>query len=233
MLFVYYGDDVTKVRIEALKKASSLLTEGGEVTFIASENASIEILKDIPRATSLFRSHEVYMLDTLSDDEVLFEMLVELLPALQDSGNQFVVIEQTLSPKMQKLFAEHAHTAEQFLGKARKPFNIFALSDALCARDKKTLWILLQEALREGKTSEELIGTIFWQLKMLRLGEVTKSALEAGQKPFVYDKAKRALSKYKHGELTELSHELLVLYHKGHMGLCTLSYALEAWVLKL
>ena len=83
MLFVYYGDDVTKVRTEALKKANSLLTEGGEVSFIASENASIEMLKDIPSSASLFRSHEVFILDTLSDDEVLFEMLVELLPALQ------------------------------------------------------------------------------------------------------------------------------------------------------
>ena len=57
--------------------------------------------------------------------------------------------------------------------------------------------------------------------------------LEAGQQPFVYDKAKRALSKYKQGELTALSHELILLYHKGHMGMCTLPHALEAWVLKL
>ncbi len=233
MLYIFYGDDVTRVRTEALTKASDALALGGEVTALAPDNVSIEMLKNIPSSASLFRSHDVFLLDTLSDDETLFETLTELLPALKESGNQFVVIERALSPKLQKLFTEHAQSMEQFSAKEKKPFNVFALADALCARDKKTLWILLQEASREGKTSEELIGTLFWQLKMLRLAEVTTSALEAGQKPFVYDKARRALTKYKKGELTQISHELVMIYHKGHMGLCTLSYALESWVLRL
>ncbi len=233
MLLVYYGDDVMKVRTEALKKANSLLSGDGEVVFVSHENASTEMLRDIPNSASLFRPHEVFILDTLSDDEILFETLIELLSVLQDSRNQCIIIERTLTPKQQKLFTEHAEKVEQFLGNGKKAFNVFGLSDALCARDKKTLWILLQEATREGKTSEELIGTIFWQLKILRLAEITKNATEADQKSFVYDKAKRALSKYKQGELTTLSHELIVLYHKGHMGMCVLPHALESWILKL
>jgi hypothetical protein len=68
---------------------------------------------------------------------------------------------------------------------------------------------------------------------MLRLAERTKSAEEAGQKPFVYSKAKRALSAFKEGELDSISRDLLSIYHDGHLGKRDIDLALERWVLTL
>ena len=232
MLFVYHGDDVTKVRTEAFKKVGTL-QNGDGAHIITPESGSLEELKDALGATSLFRTHEVYVLDTPSLDIKLFEALEGLLDEMQTSENTFILIEHTLSPKYEKRCASVAETLEKYTEVGKKDFNPFALSDALIARDKKTLWILLQAAWRDGKSSEELIGTLFWQLKMLRLAEVTKSATEAGQKPFVYDKAKRALKKFSEGEVAHLSHELVLLYHEGHTGKRVLGNALEAWVLRL
>ncbi len=232
MLFVYLGDDVTKVRVSAQKKASELIVMGGDVSVITSEGASPDLLQNALGATSLFRTHEVFILDTLSEEKELFTSVLELTEALAESHNHFVMIEGSLLAGPKKILEKHAKSMMEFK-KVKKEFSPFALGDAFCARDKKTLWILLQDAWREGKSNEEIIGTLFWQLKMLRVAEVTKSASEAGQKPFVYDKAKRALSKFKEGEIKKISHNLVTLYHDGHTGKRTLPNALEAWVLTL
>ena len=233
MLFVFFGSDVIKVRTEALKKAQSLLVAGGETSIITSELGSVSALRDALGATSLFRMHEVFVLDTLSSDDALFESVLTLLPAFKESSNQFVLIEHSYTVKQEKLVREYAEETQKYVVSEKKAFNTFGLSDALIARDKKTLWMLLQEAWKDGRSNEEIIGALFWQLKILRLAEVTKNAEEAGQKPFVYDKAKRGLKKFGEGELTRLSYELVELYHEGHTGKKVLGDALETWILRL
>ncbi len=233
MLYLFYGTDVTGTRREALKAVHELSGESGEVRTITPEDFSESLLRDALGATSLFRTHEVVVVDTLSDDPEAYAVLLDFIPALGESGNVFCVIETKLSAKDRTLFEKHAKKVTESVAKATKEYNPFALSDALRERDKKALWILLQEAWRRGTTNEEIIGTFFWQLKMLRLAERTRSAEEAGQKPFVYDKAKRALKKFKDGELENISHNLLMLYHEGHSGKGDIALSLEHWVLKL
>jgi hypothetical protein len=93
--------------------------------------------------------------------------------------------------------------------------------------------MLLQEALREGAQAEEIIGILWWQLKMLRLAAKTKTAAEAGVKDFPYNKAKRALAGFKSGEVDTLARSLLALYHDGHAGKRYINVALEEWVLRM
>lgn len=112
-------------------------------------------------------------------------------------------------------------------------FNTFAMADALARKDKKSLWVLLQNARHHNVSAEEIIGTLFWQLKSLRLAAETSSALEAGMKPFMYTKAKSALGKFAPGELTTLSRTLLSLYHDGHSGKRDIDLALEKFLLTL
>lgn len=233
MLHLFYGSDVSGARMKALSSAHALCGEGGDVRTITSENFSESMMRDALGATSLFRTHEVILIDTLSEDSESYAIFLELLPALQESENTFCIIETKLNAKDRARFEKYAKKMTECIQKEVKTFNPFALSDALTSRDKKTLWILLQEAWQRGSSNEEIIGTLFWQLKMLRLAERTKSAEEAGQKPFVYDKAKRALKKFKTGELEKISHDLLMLYHEGHAGRVDIAHALEAWVLKL
>jgi DNA polymerase III delta subunit len=233
MLYLFHGSDVTGARREALKMVHEQSGESSEVRTIIPEDFSESLLKDAVGATSLFRTHEVVVIDTLSDVPEAYAVLLDFLPELAESENIFCVIETKLNAKDRTLFEKHAKKVTDCVAKATKEYNPFALSDALRERDKKTLWILLQEAWQRGASNEEIIGTLFWQLKMLRLTERTKSADEAGQKPFVYDKAKRALKKFKEGELEKISHDLLMLYHEGHSGKGDIALSLEHWVLKL
>ena len=63
--------------------------------------------------------------------------------------------------------------------------------------------------------------------------ECDKTAAEAGMKDFPYQKAKRALLRFKPGEIEAKARKLLVLYHKGHRGEVDLDLALEEWVLRV
>lgn len=233
MLYLFYGSDVSGARIHALKAAHELCGEGGEVRIITPQGFSEALLRDALGATSLFRTHEVIVIDTLSEDVEAYAILLDLLPPLEESENIFCVIETKLNAKDRAKFEKYGKKVTEYVAKETRDFNPFALSDALRERDKKTLWILLQEAWAGGRSNEEIIGTLFWQLKILRLAARTKSAEEAGQKPFVYDKAKQALKKFKENELDRLSEALLVVYHEGHAGKRDISQGLEAWVLQI
>ncbi len=232
MLYSFYGSDVGKVRTSALKKLAELRSDG-EVTVVPSDASSLPMLKDALGATSLFGGGVIYLLDTPSESEDFFEAVLEHLSELKESQNTFVLIEGPLKAGEAKKIEKDSTKSEKFDAGPKKEFNVFGMSDALASRDKKTLWILLQEAWRDGRTTEELIGTLFWQMKVLRLAEVAKSAEEAGQKPFVFDKAKRALKNFKPGEIASLSRSLILLYHEGHGGTRNIEHALEAWVLGL
>lgn len=232
MLYVYHGNDVVNVRKKAHEFLRTYEEAGSGVREVSTETYSPGMLTDLAGAVSLFLGTEVTLIDTLSEDTGAFDSLREVIPLLAESQNIFVVIETTLSPGDKKLFTQYAAKIEETKGTS-ETMNPFALADALTRRDKKSLWILLTEAWRNGLTTEAIIGTLYWQMKLLRLAERTKNATEAGQKDFPYNKAKRALGKFKKGEVDSLSRELLALYHEGHTGKRDIDLALERWVLTL
>ena len=104
------------------------------------------------------------------------------------------------------------------LDKKGREFNIFALTDALGARDKKRAWILYQQALVAGRSAEEVFFKLFWQAKTMLIASRTKSVGETDMKPFPYSKAKSFLKNFKQGELEKLSEDLVIGYHQARRG---------------
>ncbi len=231
MLKVYFGNDVIKIRAAAIKATEVAVGSGATLVTIDENNYATGIYADATHGASLFGGEQVYLIDTPSNDEVMSEDTVNNLESFQESNNLFIIIEATLLAAEKKPYAKYADIIEEFKAVATERFNAFLLADALTARDKKSLWLLLNEAVLSGISPEELIGTLWWQLKSLRLAAVTKSAGEAGMKDFPYNKAKRALGKFKPGEIETLSHSLLTLQHESRLGKRDLDLALERWVL--
>jgi DNA polymerase III delta subunit len=190
-------------------------------------------LTSLAESVSLFSGTQVYLVDTPSTDDRFFAEVINEAQILQGSPHYFIVIENSLVAADKKILAKVATTIEEFKAGTVERFNMFALADALVRKDRKTLWMLLQEALREGAQAEEIIGILWWQLKMLRLAAKTKTAAEAGVKDFPYNKAKRALAGFKSGEVDTLARSLLALYHDGHAGKRYINVALEEWVLRM
>lgn len=102
--------------------------------------------------------------------------------------------------------------------KRGREFNIFALTDALGARDRKRAWIIYQEALAVGLSAEEVFFKIVWQVKSLLIASRTKSVAETDMKAFPYSKAKGYLKNFKPGELEQLSENLVTGYYKARRG---------------
>ncbi len=233
MLYVYFGNDVARVRQKAFDFIHTLTAKGVVATPLTSDTYKEGILTDFAEATSLFGEVQAVIIDTPSEDASVFEDVFKQLKVLNESENHFVIIEGSLNAAQKKTVLAHATKSEELTADKKEKFNAFLLTDAFLRRDKKSLWLLLMEAWKEGLSNEEIIGVLFWQVKILRLAERTKTPEEAEQKPFVYSKAKRALSNFKKGELDALATTLLSIYHEGHLGKHDTGIALEKWVLGL
>lgn len=230
MLSVFYGTDRTAVRDAAHKeyqKANVVPTIIEESTYLTGAVASAV------GASSLFGGTECYVLDTPSGDEDFETEVLGSLKELAASDNIFIILEGALLADAKKKYAKHASKVEEFTATKAERFNSFTLAEALAKKDKKNLWVLLQEANAAGLRPEEIIGMLWWQLKALRLAKLTRTAEEAGMKDYPYKKAKQSLGLFKDGEVEQLSRTLLELYHDAHQGKREMDLALEEWVLKL
>ena len=232
MLKVYFGNDTTEVRARAFTAADTASVDGVRVTRLESNQFAPGMLANLLGATSLFNERELYLLDTPSENADFYAEVVAHLPELSESNNLFIIIETGLLAPERKKFEKHANEILECKREAGERFDVFTMAEALSKRDRKSLWVLLQEAKRLGLSAEEIIGTLWWQLKTLRLAAMTKSAAEAGMKSYPYDKAKRALSGFKPGEVEVLSANLLRVYHEGHGGIRDTDEGLEEWVLQ-
>lgn len=233
MLYVFCGNDTVGVREKAHDFVAGYEEKGFTLERIDEENFAPGVLSDASGAVSLFGTQTLYVIDTPSTNKEFYDAVVEALPTLGESENNFVLIEGNLLAPEKKKFAKYSNRLEEIKGETTERFNTFALADALAKKDKKTLWLLITQATAARVSAEEIIGILWWQLKSLRLAAQTKSAAEAGMKDFPYNKAKRALGNFKDDELEALSHQLLAVYHEGHQGRAELDLALEAWALRL
>lgn len=233
MLEIFYGTDVVAVRNRAHKRVAEGEAAGARTELIDTDTFVTGIFADAVGSTSLFGEETVYVVDTPSSDAVLLEEFEAQLSALGESQNLFVVIEGVLLAPTKKKYQKHAAVLEEFKAAAAQRFNTFAMADALLQKDKKSLWVLWQQAKQAGLSAEEVIGVLWWQLKTLRLASQTPNAASAGLKDFPYNKAKRALSKFAADEPVRLSHDLITLYHDGHAGRRDIDIALERWLLTL
>lgn len=234
MLYVYYGSGEEAVRAAAYAKLGALRAETtSEISRLEPDTYEAGQVANASQGVALFGGPQVYLIDTPSVREEFFAEVTAEAAALAASIHHFVVIEGTLLAAQKKSLAEAAHEMAEYKSESKGRFDTFTMADALAKKDKRTLWILLQDAVREGLPAEEIIGVLWWQLKTMRLALLTTTAAEAGVKDFPYNKAKRSLANFKPGELAALSHALLLLYHDGHSGKCDINLALEEWVLKM
>lgn len=232
MLSVFFGNDVIQVRQKAFAHLEDTAADA-LITHLTSDTYEKGIIVDLAEGVSLFGSEQVCVIDTSSDDAEVFESVLECVPLMAESPNHFMMIETTLTAPNKRKLQAHAETFTEISTDKKEKFNTFLLTDAFLRRDKKSLWLLLIEAWRNGSSNEEIIGILFWQIKILRLVERSKSAEESGQKPFVYSKAKKALQNFTEGELDTHSRTLLSIYHNGHLGKHDIALALEKWVLTI
>lgn len=235
MLFLIYGENDTKRRAELDRYIEKYHTQSRMRVAMSDVDFRRELLEMIARGDSLFNEQYTVVLSGVLDNEQVREAIFPLLKNAHDSSNCFLFIERTCTKEIVKKFekagAEIVECA--VTAKIKNDFSIFALADAVGARDRKNAWILLNEALDRDIAPEEVHGVIFWEIKTLLLAHPeTKATLESsGLNPYVFKKAHAMAKGYTIKELKEMSEQLVALYHDAHRGLLELSYGLESFLL--
>jgi DNA polymerase III delta subunit len=230
MVVFFYGTNRTAVRDAGSRYCETI---GTAVTSIDESTYSEGCITAHIGATSLFGGTEIFLIDTPSSDVLYQAEVLDTLPEMAASPNVFVVLEGHVLADIKKKYAKHAASMEEYSAEKGERFNVFQIAEALARKDKKHMWVLLQQARIFGIRDEETIGIMWWQLKALRLAKITTSAEEAGMKEYPYKKAKQAVKIFAGREIEALSQSLLELYHHGHQGKRDMDTALERWVLTL
>lgn len=236
MIYLFYGTDRNKALEKALNIISKKVSEKPDaVVFkIDQENISSGALMEMCGGQGMFEQKYIVHIKDAFRDEVSKEIVSRFLKDMKDSENIFILTEgKLLKPDFTKI-EKHSEKVWEFEKKKieEKQANIFSLSDYLIQRDKKSLWITYQN-FKDVFAIEEIHGTLFWAFKNIMIASKTKSASEAGLKPFVYSNSKKALSKYSTAELDEKFWQLTKILGDSRRGKGELGVMLEKWVLEL
>jgi hypothetical protein len=237
MLYLIHGSDTDKtlVKFQALISALRVKRPDAEVFNIQSDSFKVAEFENLIVGQGLFEQKYIVVANSICEVDTVREEIVTRLLDMTQSPNVFVFREGVLDTKTKKEFEKHATKQEEHVVRKgeEQRFNIFSLADALGRRDSKALWVLYTRALRACAVPEEIHGTLAWQVRSMLATSVSKSADEAGQKPFTYSKAKQFLRNYTSEELKKMSSELVALYHDAHRGIHDLDIALERWILRV
>lgn len=116
-------------------------------------------------------------------------------------------------------------------------FNIFAICDAVAAKDRKQAWVAVNKALMSGLTIEEIFYKVQWQIKNLLIlknliaAKVADLAKATGWHPFVLKKTMAAAGKFTDEELSRHSFSLVKLFHDSRWGNEDMAIGLEKFLI--
>ena len=135
-----------------------------------------------------------------------------LLTSCKESETIFIFDEIEEEAENKKLLLKWAdHFFDAGSAKKKKEFPS-ALCHAIKRRDKKTAWVELMK-VHDGE-AELVHGAVLWQMK------IVWQDILAGDK-----------SPYNMEEIQKKNKELVVMFHRAHMGKSSLKDEMERWVL--
>lgn len=241
MLSLLYGTDITKRahHREVIIEEFSATHKNLSIRIFTDASFRMSDIITLTENSSLFGESFLIIFEHVLQSDELASEFATLLPAFISSPNFFLFIEREISEKDLKVFEKAGADIKGFEVKElkSKEFNIFQLSDALGARNKKESWILFRQALADNKSPEEILGTLFWMVKqMLLVKDKNSESLARDTKtlsPFVVRKAISFAKNFSRTELEKLSSSLNDLYHHAHRGELDLEEGIETLLLSL
>jgi len=237
MLYLIYGDRHEEVRTKAseLRAALHKKRPDAELFKLDEQGVTPDRLQELAAGQGLFERKYIVQFDRVMEDANARATILDAAGQLGTSENVFLVVDGPLDKKTLNALTQHAQEVYAFEQKRKKQeeFNIFSLTDALGARDKKTLWVEFWKARRAFMEAENIHGVLHWQVKSMLLARARDSAEEVGMKAFPFKKAKEFAGNYSDDELTDLSRRLMTAYHEARRGNGELADNLERVILHL
>ena len=238
MLYVYYGEDIDTARRKVQKTVVAMLGKSPDALhFRITTDSLIEYdIDELTLSQGLFKSEYIVVLDTLFQTKEGEVFVLENLQKLKEAPHPFLLLEGKLLAVTRKKLEKYAEKVNEFTltEKKVKEYNIFALSDALGARDVRRLWTLFREAKERGTKDEEIHGILFWMMKSLVIVSKTTQASDAGMKPYTFQKAKANLHNFTtQRDVEKKCATLTLLPQRARREGVTLEIFLEQFILTL
>ncbi len=246
MLYIITGNDIDKGRAKLTALRATLEKKRPDAAVFVTDDESFDVsrMAELIGGQGLFDEKYIVILDRVLAHPEAADFLTKHAEAIAETAHVFVLYAEKIDAKTKKKLEKHAQdvfvyekkkdvaaeTHDEY-GAMCAAYNPFHLADAVAARDKKRAWTLLEQASLCELPMEEIHGIVAWQVRAILAASRVKSAEEAGLKPFVYGKAKRAVEKFSDTDLTALSSSLVSVYHEGHGGEMPLKEGLEQWIL--
>jgi DNA polymerase III delta subunit len=211
MLYVFHGSDISKSVEKAHTLIASLCTKRPDAAFIEidADKWSPAVIEENLGGQGLFSSKYIVFLNRVTENVEAKEVLPDFISVMNESANIFILLEGKLNAELKRAVEKDAEkiviTDITEKSGGREGFNIFALGDAMEKRDGLKAWRLYRIAIDSGITPENIVGTLFWQVK-------------------------RSYSKSKSGALLK---DLITLYHDGHRGLVDMELGIERLLLRM
>jgi len=226
VIYLFHGTDGERARGKwrAVIETFAKKYPTGAIFRPDAEHFSAEQFEELAQGSDLFGEKRLVAADRLLENELALAFVSEALDLIAASPTVFVFLETAPLKDFLRAVEKAGGKVEGFEAKFVKHsvFNIFALADALGARDRRQLWVLFQAAQFAGLPAEEIFWKLVWQTKMMLLVSRTadQSADKAERelktvKPFVAGKAARYAKNYQPGELEKLSGDLVALWHQS------------------
>ena len=238
MLFVFYGSEQEKLYAKSKTLITGLLKKRPDAAHVVFTDETFDpsLLNDLLFGQALFGGSFIVELSGVMARPEVEEVLVAAFSDMATSPNIIVMREGVLTAPLKKKIERYAEKVVEITA-PKKPaverFNTFVIGDAVYRRSKKDAWAALAEAQLVGIPDEEIAGSLWFSMKALLAAGRAQSAEEAGLSPFPFQKAKRALSAFKDGEVEQMADALISLYHEAHRGEVPMGLALERWILKV
>lgn len=171
---------------------------------------TLDELLALSSTDSLFGGVRSFVVEGILADPELGVDVLDVADAFVVSTHEFIFEEDKLLKKPTDKLTKIGAVIEVFEStKKKETVNVFALADAMAARDRKLLWLLLNKALASSVAPENIAGILAWKAR--DLASKNKNSLSA-----------RALSR-----------RIVVMYHDAHRGRGDLALMLEHFALTL
>lgn len=170
MIYLFCGND-TKNKYLNYEKYMKSLPVGMETFFIGKNDFSQAQTESFYSGAGLFFTKCTVIFTNIFEKEETLDFILEKLPLLSESQNNFVFLEGKLNKPILDAFKKARAEVNVFeVPKEREEkFNNFLLADAFVQKDKLNLWIYFRQAIESGTSMEELVGILFWKVKDMLL----------------------------------------------------------------
>lgn len=238
MLYVIWGNDIasTRNKFDTLIKTLLSKKEDSNIHRYNSINWNTEEVLGMVDSMDLFNDKHIVSFSNIFENVDAKDFFSENIEKLSASENIFILVEEVIEAPLLKKIEKFANKVQEINKKSfsdsKTAFNVFSITDAFGSRDRKKLWVLYQEALSFGLSSEEVFWKLCWQIKSMLIA--SDSDLKgSGLKPFPYRKAKDFLSNYEVKDLRNKFFELTKTYHDSRQGVVEFDIALEKFILEV